>query len=268
MAFPTHLVFNRKITFIITISTCVASCATHSAIRHDTSEGTRPPGGKYGITVPVFHFDDDPKKPDGNAEDEEVNQVVNLKTGRVVAVIEQEYPGYDRTLNHHRIGEASWSSDSSLLLWEVGGKWFDDSLVLMKIEDDKAKWQLDLMKAGQQAILERTKKALPKEYAAFRKSVTDAEAAYQAKYPGESVRSAYPEGFTIDVRRADNESIQLTLPLKIHVCLTSNPKGIEDEVQVDSYLDAVVTKDEKFTVTDFKLGVRPLKAGDTGSSWR
>jgi hypothetical protein len=268
MTFPAQLVFNRKIAFTIAISTLVASCATHPAIRHDTSEDTRSPAGKYGITVPVFHFEDEPKKPDGNAADEEVNKVVNLKTGRVIAVIEQDEPGYDRTLNHHGIGEARWSSDSSLLLWEVGGKWFDHSLVLMKIEDDKAKWQLDLMKAGQQAILERTKKDSPKEYAAFRKSVTDAEAAYQTKYPGERVRSAYPEGFTIYVRRADNESKPLTLPLKIHVDLTSNPKGDEGEVEVDSYLDAVVTKDGKFTVTDFKLGVRPLKAGDTGPSWR
>ena len=258
----------RKLAFIIAISTLVAGCATHSTIRHDTPEETRSPTGMYGITVPVFHFDDEPKKPGGNAADEEVNQVVNLKTGRVVAVIEQDEPGYDRTLNHHGIGMAEWSSDSSLLLWEVGGKWFDDSLVMMKLEDDKPKWQLDLMKAGQQAILGRTRKASPKEYAAFRKTVRDAEAEYRAKYPGESVRSAYPEGFTIGVRRAYNVMKPLTLPLQIHVDLTSNPKSIEDEVEIDSYLDAVVTKNGEFTVTDFKLGYRSLKAGDIGPSWR
>ena len=259
---------HRKLAFTIAISTLVASCATRSTIRHDTPEDTRSPGGKHGITIPVFHFDDEPKKPGGKAADEEVNQVVNLKTGHVVAVIEQDMPGYDRTLNHHGIGIVEWSSDSSLLIWEVGGKWFDDSLVLMKIEDDKAKWQLDLMRAGQQAILERTRKASPKEYAAFRKTVTDAEAEYRAKYPGETVRSAYPEGFTIDVRRATNERKPLTLPLKIHVDLTSNPKSIEGELEIDSYLDAVVTKNGEFTVTEFKLGFRSLKAGDIGPSWR
>jgi hypothetical protein len=56
--------------------------------------------------------------------------------------------------------------------------------------------------------------------------------------------------------------------LKIHVDLTSNPKGIEGEVSVNSYLDAVVTMDGKLAVTDFKLGFRPLKAGDIGPSWR
>ena len=170
MTFPAQLVFNRKIALTIAITTLAASCATHPEIRHETSEDTRSPGGKYGITVPVFHFEEEPKKPDGNENEDEDNKVVNLETGRVVAVIEQEMPGYDRTLNHHGIGEAEWSSDSSLLLWEVGGKWFDDSLVLMKIEDDKEKWQLDLMKAGQQAILERTKKAAPKKAAKKKKA--------------------------------------------------------------------------------------------------
>lgn len=262
------VMFNWKVAFTLAINTLMSACATQTAIRHNTSESTRSPAGKYGITVPVYHFEDEPKNLDENAADEEVNKVVNLKTGRIVAIIEQDEPGYDRTLNHHGIGNTRWSSDSSLLLWKVGGKWFDDSLVLIKIKDDKAKWQLDLMKTGQHAILERTKRASPKEYAAFRKAYMDAKVAHQAKYPGDSGGSAYPEGFTIDVRLADDKSKPLTLPLRINVDLTSNPKGMEGEVEVDSYMDAVVTKDGKFTVTNFKLGVRPMKTGDSGPSWR
>jgi hypothetical protein len=267
MNFLQHI-FHRKIASAIAISTLVVSCASSPTIRHDTSEDTWSPNGKYGITVPVYHLDDEPKKPDGNARDEEVNKVVNLKTGRDVVVIEQYMPGYDRSLNHHGTGGARWSFDSSLLLWEVGGKWFDDSLVLIKIEDDKAQWQLDLMKAGQQAIFERTKKAAPQEYAAFRKQVMDSDAAYKAKYPGERVHSAYPEGFAVDVRRAGNENKPLALPLKIHVDLTSNLKGISDIVTISSYLDAVVTEDGKLTVKDFKLGFRPLRRGDDRPSWQ
>src|SRR4029077_14900264 len=89
-------------------------------------------------------------------------------TGNVVAVIHAE-PGYDRALNFHKTAPPHWSADSSVLLWQVYGKWFPDALVLLKLEGGKEKWRLDLLKTAQQAILARTKEAVPEKYAARRK---------------------------------------------------------------------------------------------------
>src|SRR4051812_24069183 len=96
MSFPAHAIFDWKGAFTLTTSMLMAACATHPALRKGIPEETWSPGGKYGITVPVFHFEDKPKKPDRNETDEEVNKVVSLKTRRVVAVLEQEIPAYDR----------------------------------------------------------------------------------------------------------------------------------------------------------------------------
>ena len=72
--------------------------------------------------------------------------------------------------------------------------------------------------------------------------------------------SAYPEGFTVDVKA----ELPLKLPLKVHAVLTSNPKMIEapDMPNLDSNLEAVVDKDGKFTVTSFRLEKENAYNGD------
>jgi hypothetical protein len=194
---------------------------------------TLSPDHHYGVSVP----DLDTPNPQ--------NSLVEVETGRVLAVIAAD-TGYE-SANHNSVLPARWAKDDSLLLWEVDGKWFDIALVLFKLQNGAAAWQLDLLKSGQQAILALTKQAKPKKYLA-------------AKEKNQGGRgSDYPDGFAVDVVAESKESQALSLPLKIHVYLTSNPKSIEGqgEINLDSRLDAVVDKDGKFRVTNFHLGTMP-----------
>jgi hypothetical protein len=184
--------------------------------------------------IPVFHIEA-AQKPD-----ERKNKVVDLRTNQVVAVIHGE-PGYDRALNFHETAPPLWSTDSSVLLWKVNGKWFPDALVLLKLRDDKEQWQLDLMTESQRAILARTKEASPQQYAA-------------AKQANAGNGSAYPEGFTVNVTTDEDK---IAFPYHVLVDLTANPKGIEDfPANLESHLDAIVTPEGHYIVTKFMLGRR------------
>lgn len=201
-----------------------------------TPPETKSPDGRYAVQVPVFSPDD--KDPDPRR-----NRIIELSSGKTVAVIAGDFPAYDRTLNHHGMGEASWSQDGSLLLWKVDGKWSPDTLAVVKLEKGAAKWQLDLLTAAQQALLKRTRKAAPDRYAAKKKENT-----------GDG--SAYPDGFTVDVTTSAGKDEPLTLPLTVHVDLTSNPK--EDlKTNLDSQLEGIVNKDGVFVVQSFHLGHKP-----------
>jgi hypothetical protein len=191
---------------------------------------TLSPDHRYGVTVP-----------DLNTPNPQ-NSLVEVETGRVLAVIAADV-GYE-SANHNSVLPARWAKDDSLLLWEVDGKWCDVALVLLKLQNGAVTWQLDLLKAGQQAILVLTKRAAPKKYLV-------------AKEQNRGNGSAYPEGFTVDVVAEVKENEAPSLPLKIHAYLNSNPKSIEGHTDLDSRLDAVVDKDGKFHVTNFHLGVTP-----------
>ncbi|MDB6173336.1 MAG: hypothetical protein JWL59_2647 [Chthoniobacteraceae bacterium] len=217
---------------------CAAASVSAKELNTDyvTPPFTRSPNGRYGVKVPVFHMeseDDDKRK----------NQVVELATGHVVAVI-PGVPGYDRRLNYHTVAPARWSQDGSVLLWKIEGKWSPDTLVLIKIEKNRAAWQIDILNRAQQAVLTRTRKAAPKKYIAAKKS-------------NAGNGSAYPDGFTIDVTTDGEAGKTLILPLAIHADLSANPKGIEDfPANLNAYLDAVVNSDGTFIVKDFQLGIR------------
>lgn len=191
---------------------------------------TLSPDHRYGVTVP----DIDNPNPQ--------NSLVEVETGRVLSVIQAD-AGYE-SANHNSVLPARWAKDDSLLLWEVEGKWFDTALVLLKLQNGAVAWQLDLLKAGQDAILARTKQATPKKYLV-------------AKEENRGSGSAYPEGFTVDVVAAGDKDKPPSLPMKVHAYLTSNPKEIEGRTNLDSRLEAVVDKDGKFRVTNFHLGTTP-----------
>ena len=199
---------------------------------------TLSPNHRYGVTVPQWEHSDEIDNPR--------NKVVEVKTGRVLAVIHTE-TGWDHSGHYVSVLPSRWSPDGSLLLWHVDGKWSPTALVLLKIEDGTVKWQIDLLKTAQQAILTRTRKAKPHEYLAAMKA-------------NAGNGSAYPDGFTVDVFCAGGESgdscsLPVSLPLKVHADLTSDPKGIGFEyiTKLDAHLDAVVDKNGKFTVTEFHL---------------
>jgi hypothetical protein len=198
---------------------------------------TLSPDHRYGVTVP------DLNTPNSR------NSLVEVETGRVLAVIEAN-TGYE-SANHNSVLPSRWAKDDSLLLWEVDSKWCDTALVLLKLQNGAVVWQLDLLKSGQQAILALTKRAKPKKY-------------FAAKEKNRGSGSDYPDGFTVDVVAEGNKdeakNDALSLPLKVHAYLTSNPKSIEgrEDTDLDSRLDAMVDKDGKFRVTNFHLGDKPL----------
>jgi hypothetical protein len=194
------------------------------------------PDHQYGVMIPVWH-DEGAQEPD-----DRMNKVVKLDAHNIVAVIHAD-PGYNHALNYHETAPPRWSLDSSLLLWKVNGKWNPDALVLLKIEQNRAKWELDLLNTAQQAVLSRTRKATPGQYEICKKANAGSG-------------SAFPDGFTIDVTTDGENTKTVSLPLGVHADLTSNPKQIENFPNLDSHLDAVVTQDGKFIVKDFHLGSR------------
>lgn len=185
------------------------------------------PDGRFGILVP--------KRGEVSETDQVGNSLIEVKTGAVLTGIEAE-PAWDHT-NHATIEPAEWTRDSSLVLWKVAGKWFPDALVLVKLAGDKAKWQVNVLEAAQKAILARTKKAAPAEYA-------------KAKKANAGNGSAYPEGYTVDVTPVG----KVGLPMRFKAALTSNPKGIEDFPTLESHLELVVDEGGEVSVGKFALG--------------
>jgi hypothetical protein len=221
----------RKHPVVAAILLMIQACAygADTKAKFLIPDDTRSPDGRYGVTVPVFALTKDDKT-------EPANKLVEIHTGRVLAVIHAD-PGYDRALNYHEIVPSRWSPDSSLLLWEVDGKWFSDALVLLRLENRQVAWQRDLLKLAQQAILARTRKAAPEKYAA-------------AKKANEGNGSAYPDGFSIDVQVLG----ALSLPLRMRAVLTSDPKAAGAIPKLESYLDATIDDQGKFNVNAFSLG--------------
>jgi hypothetical protein len=198
---------------------------------------TYSPDHRYAVMIPTFHIET------AEQPDHRRNKLVNLRTGSVVAIIHADPPGYDRALNHHEAPLARWSSDSSVLLWKIGGKWSPDALILLKIEQNRAKWQLDLLKTAQQAVLSRTRQASPHQYQVCKRANAGSG-------------SAFPDGFTIDVTTDGEDTNTVSLPLRVHADLTANPKQIEGDPNLESYLDGLVNEDGNFVVQKFQLGAR------------
>ena len=227
---------NSLVSFLVGLALCrIVAPTLLGADNADyvTPECTFSPDGRYGVLVPVFHFEA------MSAQDNRQNKVVERKTDQVVATINAD-PGYDRALNFHETAPSRWSSDSSLLLWKVNGKWNPDALVLLKLEQGRAMWQLDLLKLAQQAVLRRTKAAAPKQYQV-------------AKRANAGNGSAFPDGFTIDVTTNNEGSKTVALPLAVQADLSANPKHIEHFPNLDARLDAVVTTEGRFVVRGFRL---------------
>jgi len=221
---------------VILFATTLFASAASLETDYITPSFTFSPDHRYGVMIPVFHME----AAETQEPDNRMNKVIDLHTKRVITVIRSE-PGYDRALNHHETVPPLWSRDSSTLLWKVDGKWFFDALVLVKIQNDKELWQIDLMKESQRAILARTRDASPKQYAA-------------AKQENVGNGSAYPEGFTVFVTTDEK---QIEFPYHVEVDLTADPKEIEGfPAKLESHMNAIVTEEGKYIVTEFKLGKR------------
>lgn len=178
------------------------------------------PDKRYGVLAPDSdHYD----------WTKHQNKLVEVNTGRTLVVINAE-TGCAGFTNHGGIEPSRWSADGSLLLWEVAGKWSPRALVLLKIEDGKVKWQRNLLKMAQQAILTRTRKFLPKDF------VVNAR--------------------TIDVQVTGEEDAPLSLPVAIYAELDSNPnpelEPPPNSVYVHSEMEATFNSEGKLIVKSFR----------------
>ena len=219
--------WSATITSIALVAMAISSQADAVPKGFVVPECTLSPDGRYGVTVPLLDEQErlgDPK-----------NSVIEVKTGKIVAVIKAKFTGWNRQ-NHGGVLPCRWSKDGSLLLWEVDEKWFSDALILLKFKNGVLEWQTDILRAAQTEMLDRTKRAAPKRYALAKKANT-------------GNGSAYPEGFTIAVAAAD----PISLPLNIQAALTSNPKQVEDDPQLGSELTGFVDERGNFKVADFRL---------------
>ena len=202
-------------------------------------EDTYSPDGRYGVTVPLLaehNFED--------KSDDPKNSLVEIKTGRVLGIIQAANVGWDR-MGHGEILPSRWSSDGSILIWQVDGKWSDCTLVVIKLHGDKVEWQTNVLKIGEQAILDRTKQAAAKKYALVKK--TNAEFAGGTDDPN----CSYPDGFSIQVDAIG----PVSFPMHITVELTSEAKPGTDMYGVlASHLTGILDATGKLTVTSFHLG--------------
>jgi hypothetical protein len=151
------------------------------------------------------------------------------------------------------------------MLWETEGRWQPAALVLVRIDDRKITPQMNLLKNVQDAILIRTRTADPKRYAA-------------AKEWNKGSGSAFPDGFTVNVRvegdkarggpKENVRGIPIALPFKVHAELTSNPKRLHcpANAQLDAALDGIVKRECRFAVTHFQLRNKPFENA-TSDSW-
>jgi hypothetical protein len=204
-------------------------------------EDTLSPDRHFGVTVPdIIDSPDDAR-----------NSLVDAQTGRVLAVIRAGNVGYNR-MNHGGVLPSRWASDGSVLVWQVDGKWSDEALVVVKLEAGKVAWQTNVLKLAEQAILDRTKQAAPKKYAKVRKTNVGMGTMGPGQIGGvDDPRSAYPEGFSIQVEVVG----PITFPLHVTAELTSGAKpGVPMFRYLQSHLTGVLNANGKLTITSFDLG--------------
>ncbi len=244
------LVTIRVISVFLAIVACVISCGFSILAADEEPDGelitgkefpngfgvvrsSLSPDKRYGVLAPADfdHYD----------ETKHQNELVEVNTGRTLAVIDAE-TGKAGFMNRGGIQPPRWSADGSFLLWEVAGKWSPRALVLLKIEDGKVKWQRDLLKMVQKEILARTRKASPTKYAAIKKRNSELD------------QDTYPDGFTVNVQITGKEGAPLTFPLNVEASLESDPKAMESppKNQLSSEMKAVLDSDGKLIVKSFR----------------
>jgi len=116
-----------------------------------------------------------------------------------------------------------------------------DTQVLVHLKNGGIDWQLDVTKVLQRYILARTEETNPQKFLAIKK-----------KNWGNG--SAYPEKFVFDCQAEGYGKKSLTFPVKLHVYLTSDCKGVGREPVMDSSMEATLGKNGEIKVTGFQMG--------------
>ena len=230
----------------------LTSCAVPVVPKgYNVPEITHSPNHHYGVAVPDI-FEENPALAS--------NSLVDLRTGRILGELKGLRVGFSRQ-NHGGVVPTRWSRDGTLLLWFVYGKWCPHSLVLAKIKEGAISWQTDIQDIAQKEILRRTRQAAPKQYET-------------SKMQNVGNGSVYPEGFTVDVHTEHENSRWVSVPLKVFVDLTSDPKfgtyypePPSPSRPLESWLIGVVDSEGHFRVTHFELGRRPKSGTDPTASF-
>ncbi|MEI6351146.1 MAG: hypothetical protein WCP06_08565 [Verrucomicrobiota bacterium] len=191
------------------------------------------PNRVYAVLVPDREHGDG--KPDQNS-------VFEVKTGRVLGPIH----GPTGTLLGNGGGvSAKWSSDSSLLVWTVSGKWGPLGIAVVEIKGGKITRQTDLLKAIQAGMLAGLKKERPVEYANAREAIR-------------GNGSACPGGFTVDV--------QCSLPdakrgVAFTVALTADPKdALTPDLRLEAYAEGAFDPGQPVAFQTFRA-LGPVQIG-------
>ncbi len=198
---------------------------------HIVVEDSTSPDQHYAVTA----FDND--KTEEPPKGMDTNRLIELKSGRVVTVLIGE-PGLAR-MGHGGIMPARWSADSSILLWEVDGKWFHHTMVLVRLDQGKLLWQRDVLKLLQQEILTRTRNLDPKKYAKVKKD-------------HQGWGSAYPDGFSVEVEALD----PIAFPLRVRARLASETK---EASILDTHLEGEINEKGELKITKFAAGPGPVQ---------
>jgi len=200
------------------------------------------PDKKLGVIVPdIDHVKDGERQ----------NKLIELATGKVVAVIEADTVFAHQ--NHATIAP-KWTQDGTLI-WYVDGKWGSFALVVLHLENGVVKWQTDVREAAVKQVLEAARKAKPAAYAA-------------AKEQGKRTGSWYRDGFAIEVRPkmslagtdlADSPYVKgpkPALPLQLVIELTSDPKNLDDypkAAKLEGTMTATLGANGKLTFSKLTL---------------
>ena len=159
-------------------------------------------------------------------------------------------------MGHGEILPCRWSADSSLLLWEVSGKWCPWALTLLRLHKGKIAWQANLLLDAQWAILERTRRADPEGY---RAAMKENKAGKDNRLA--SGHSVFPDGFTVAVSTDAAAGRPLTLPIKVTASLTANPKGLDpypERANINALMEATVEEGGRLCVTSFRMAKKPF----------
>jgi|GEM_PF-1935855 len=200
-------------------------------------DNTLSPDHKYGVTA----FDNT----DNDAPDGAKSQIIEVKTGHLLGAVQADLAM--KNMNHDEIVPTRWTEDDSTLLWQVDGKWGFSDIVLITLGNGKIQSQVDLLDLLQKEILKRTREATPNNYAKIKATSGD-------------FGSWYKDGFAIDCvldQKGDGTDGPLKFPLIYHVFLTSNTKGMDDIINVNSRMIASVSKDGTVQVDNFHMGNKP-----------
>lgn len=189
------------------------------------------PDGKLGVIAPDL---------DHAKEHEHQNKLVEIATGKVLAVIDA-----DTAFEHqnHTTLLPKWSKDSSLLVWYVDGKWGSYALVLLRLEHGAVTSQINARELAVAEALRAAKQANPMAYAA-------------AKQEGKDEGSWFRDGFAIEVRPEDPETTKPALPMKLAIEMTSTPKEMDSYPKAARFsgkLTGVVGADGKITFSKLAI---------------